>query len=524
MYDRAIFSSSRPTYAKVLVTLCRGPVTGGIPNGSYGSRDHLPRITGAQMTVPFDIALDRSRPTLLAEQICATLRTAIVDGRLEPGMRLPSWLDLASRLGVARGTVKAAYEKLADEELVITAGPAGTRVAQKPAVHVEAPRIEIRRPLEGIVRDFCLPPLPFQVGIPALDAFPGKLWARLRTRALREDALAPGVRADPRGTAELRKQIAGYLAFARGIRCLPDQVILTGGYRNGMALAVNTLRLQGQSVWLEEPGDPIIRRGLDLAGVNVVAVPVDDQGLLVERGIERAPRAALAVVTPGQQAPTGVTLSPARRQALLQWAGEAGARIVEDDYLGDLQLSGRAAPALAAEDGNGRVIYIGSFGKTLSAALGLGFLVAPLALAERFGEVAACLQPAPNTTTQAALARFIADGHYLRHLRQMKGLYAQRRDLLCAALRETIGIDVETTAGLAAILPLPPGTDDVALARKALERGIAPGALSVWWGDQAAAARGLLLGVTNVRRGHVEKECALLKDVLGAQVITPARG
>jgi GntR family transcriptional regulator/MocR family aminotransferase len=222
------------------------------------------------------------------------------------------------------------------------------------------------------------------------------------------------------------------------------------------------------------------------------------------------------VVTPGQQAPTGVTLSPARRRALLQWAGESGAWIVEDDYLGELQLSGRAAPALAAEDCHGRVIHIGSFGKTLSAALGLGFLVAPLALAERFGEVAACLQPAPNTTTQAALTSFIADGHYLRHLRQMKRLYARRRDLLRAALRDTLGIDLEVAAGLAVILSLPPGTDDVALARKALEGGIAPMALSVWWNDPTSAPRGLMLSVTNVRSAHIEKECALLKNVIAA--------
>src|SRR5262249_10340806 len=208
-----------------------------------------------------------------------------------------------------------------------------------------------------------------------------------------------------------------------------------------------------------------------------------------------APDAALAVVTAGQQAPLGVALSSSRRQALLRWARRAGGWVIEDDYLSELQLTGRAAPALAAMDRADRVIYAGTFSKTMSPAIGLGFVVAPAALAARFTEVAVCLAPAPNAVMQLAVAEFLRDGHYLRHLRRMKRLYAARRD----ALRRCLGAmpGVAEMAGLALMVRLPPGTDDVALEAAAAARGLAPAALSSWYASSARAP-GLLLSVTNL--------------------------
>lgn len=458
------------------------------------------------------IDLDRAGPAPLSEQICGGLRAAILDGRIAGGSRLPSIRDLAVQLGVARGTVQAAYERLADEQLVLPAGAAGTRVARARAAAAASAPIEIRRPMGGIEYRFSTPPLPFQMGAPAQDAFPAKLWARIRSRALRDDAMAPTSYPDPRGQPALRARIAGHLAIARGIRCTPDQIIVTGGFRSGLAMAVRALGLDGRPAWMEEPGFPVTRRGLQLAGLHPVPVPVDGQGIDVGRGIALAPDAALAVVTPGQQAPTGVTLSPDRRRALLRWAAEAGSWIVEDDFLSELQLEGRAAPALAAEDPEGRVIHIGSFSKTLSPALGLGFLVAPLALAERFGEIVTCLAPAPSPTAQAAVATFLAEGHYLRHLRHMKRLYAARRDALRACLGAMAGQG--TTSGLALLLRLPPGSDDVAIARLAFDRGLAPMALSPWFADPAARWPGLLLSVTNLRDGQPETAWARLRPLI----------
>lgn len=473
------------------------------------------------MTVPWEpgrvaFAIDRSQPTPITAQITATLRSAILDGRLRPGMRLPSWLDLAAQLGVARGTVKAAYEALADEFLVFSAGAAGTRVAERsPARPVAVRQIEIARPLQDLERGFSLKPLPFQMGVPAQDAFPAKIWARLRTRACRANAMAPLSPPDPRGEPALREQIAANLAITRGIACHPDQIVLTSGYKNGLSLTLLALGVQGRRAWVEDPCYPVTRRALEIAGLTPVPVAVDAKGIRVDHGVRAAPDAALAIVTPGQQAPTGVTLSPERRAALLAWAAREDAWVIEDDYLSELQLGGRAAPAMAAGDSAGRVIHIGTFSKTISPTLGLGFVVAPLALAARFGEVAGYLNPAPNVTTQLALADFLGDGHFLRHLRHMKELYRQRRDDLHARLAPSIAVDA--FAGLAVIAHLPRGTDDVALAQRAPELGIAPAPLSIWHAKPEVAQPGLVLCVTNLRKAVLDKAC----DALAALTDNP---
>lgn len=474
------------------------------------------------MSAPWDagrlaFAIDRTQSTPITAQITATLRAAIVEGRLRPGTRLPSWLDMASQLGVSRGTVKAAYEALADEFLVYSAGAAGTRVAERAAPRPVAVKpVEIARPLQDLERGFSLKPLPFQMGVPAQDAFPAKLWTRLRTRACRTNAMAPVGPTDPRGEPELRAQVAAQLAITRGICCHPDQIILTTGYKNGLNLTLLVLGAHGRTAWVEDPCYPVARMALTIAGLKPVPVPVDSKGIRVDLGVRAAPDAALAIVTPGQQAPTGVTLSPERRRALLAWAAREDAWIIEDDYLSELQLGGRAAPAMAADDPAGRVIHIGTFGKTISPSLGLGFVVAPLALAERFGEVAGYLNPAPNVTTQLALTDFLADGHFLRHLRHMKSLYRERRDDLHARLDPSIAVDA--FAGLAVVAHLPHGHDDVALAKRAPELGIAPCPLSVWHANPAEARPGLLLCVTNLRKQVLDKAC----DTLATLIDDPA--
>jgi GntR family transcriptional regulator/MocR family aminotransferase len=464
------------------------------------------------MSAGFRIRLNRAGVSSLTDQISQTIRAAIVEGRLEPGARLPSWRDLAAQLGVARGTVRAAYERLADELLVAASGPAGTHVTEQPprapaasAVEVAAPLVE--RPLGQLTG-----PLPFQMGVPALDGFPVKLWGRVVARAARADAASPIRYHEPCGVPELRAQIAGYLALARGIRCVPDQIIVTRGYRDGLNLAIRTLRIEGGAAWMEEPGYFVTRWGLTLAGMRPVPIAVDEHGLSVQHGIAIAPDAALAVVTAGQQAPLGVTLSSARRHALLRWAIRSGGWIVEDDYLSELQLRGRAAPALLAMDHAGRVIYTGTFSKTISPSVGVGFVVVPPALAVRFAEVAACLAPAPNAAMQLAVAEFLRDGHYLRHLRRMKRLYAARRDALRSCLGRLAG--GEAMAGLALVLRLPPGTDDVAIVRKALEHGLAPAALSRWYATDALRAPGLLLGVTNLAEPGIQRACDRLKALV----------
>lgn len=456
------------------------------------------------MTAPFQIVVDRAVKTPLATQIHAAIRDAIRDGRLSGGARLPSWRDLAAQLGVARGTVRVAYERLIDEQLIVGQGAAGTRVAAQAAALPQGMGASEAPPFAELFHEFDSAPMPFQMGVPAQDAFPFTLWSRIMTRAARAAAATPVGYPDPRGLPELRHEIAAYLAIARGINCTPAQILITGGFSGALGLALRTLRLEGGTAWMEDPGFVLTRTALQLAGMTVASVPVDAEGA----DIAQAPKASLAVVTPGQQAPLGVTMSLARRLALLDWARTTGAWIIEDDYLSELQLRGRAAPALASLDRDGRVLHAGTFAKTISPTLRLGFLVVPPQLAAQFGTAAACLAPAPSAVVQRAVAQFMTEGHYLRHLRRMKRLYAARRD----ALVRRIGGET-ATSGLSVRMDLPPGVNDVDIAARALALGLSPVPLSPWY-TQTKQCHGLLLGVTNLSERHLAPSCAKLLELV----------
>ncbi len=465
---------------------------------------------------PLDIALSRTAKVPLSAQIHAALRDAIREGRLAGGARLPSWRDLAAQLGVSRGTVRDAYERLIDEQLAVGLGAAGTRVAEG-AIAGPSPDGPVQTPsLLELFSYVERAPLPFQMGVPAQDAFPFTLWSRIVGRAARAASAAPVGYPDPRGHPELRREIAAVLAIARGIRCTPEQIFITAGYSGALGLVNRALRLDGATAWMEEPGFPLTRRALHLAGMTVLPVPVDAAGIDVEAGIARAPAAGLAVVTPGQQAPLGVTMTLPRRLALLDWASRTGAWIVEDDYLSELQLKGRAAPALASLDRHGRVLHAGTFSKTISPALRLGFLMVPPGLAGLFGEAAACLSPAPAAGLQRAVADFMTSGHYFRHLRRMKRLYAVRQQALLAAMRDAVGAEapmaVEASGSLSVRLLLPPGSRDIAIAAAARADGLAPVPLSPWYADGPEAARpqGLLLGITNLQDRRLSDDCRRL--------------
>lgn len=470
-----------------------------------------------------DLSIDRKAPASLADQIFFGLRGAIGDGRLAPQARLPSWQDLAVQLGVARGTVRQAYERLRDEQLVFTAGAAGTYVcagAGAAAARPDGARTTRQEAPQAAAQDAAqafpgraVSVSPFQVGVPAQDAFPFKTWSRVMGRAARAAAAMPLAYPDPRGEYALRAEIAAYLCVARGLDCTPTQVLVCNGYAGALELALRALELGGAQAWVEQPGYMATRQALAAAGLQLASVPVDPEGLAVAAGVALAPHARLAVVTPGQQAPLGVTLSLRRRQALLEWAAAAGAWIIEDDYLGELQPQGRAAPALASQDRTGRVLHLGTFSKTITPSLRVGFLVAPPALAARLAQAASHGSSAPPPVVQLAVAEFLRSGAYLRHLRHMKRLYQERRNALGAAL-ERLGA-VHAPAALGVLLQLPPGVSDVELARRAHSLGLRPSALSGWYAGPAPAQGGLLLGVTNVPEeraaGHCERLLALLR-------------
>jgi GntR family transcriptional regulator/MocR family aminotransferase len=458
------------------------------------------------------LELDRSAKTPLAEQIRGGIAAAIESGVLTPGARLPSWQDLAAQLGVARGTVRAAYERLSAAQLIVASRATGTHVADRPFSAARQEEAPDPGSFMEMYQELIAGPAIFQMGIPAQETFPAKLFARMRARAVRAEMSAPAIYPDPRGELALRREIAAYLALARGFECTPSQVIITGGFSSGLGLTLRVLGLEQKKVWVEDPGFPFARHGLALARLSIEPIPVDAEGIDVGYGRQHAPDAALAIVTPGQQAPLGFTLSLARRSRLLDWAAREGAWVIEDDYLSELQLTGRATPALASLDRAGRVIHIGSFSKTLTPALRLGFVVAPVALAHRFAEVAACLAPAPEPSVQLATAEFMHDGHYLRHLRRTKRIYAARGDALLKALRARS--KNVTIAGLAALLRLPDGAPDLSIAREAASIGLAPTPLSLWSASATSAQSGLLLGIATSPQQKIEAACEQLFAII----------
>jgi len=463
-----------------------------------------------RMTKALNLRLDRSAKRSLAEQIQLAISNAINDGVLSPGARLPSWQDLATQLGVARGTVRMAYEKLAAAQLIEASRAAGTRVAQRPRTQVDVEEPADAGPFITAYEEMIQGPAHFQMGVPGIDTFPATLLSRLRARAVRAEASAPPLYPDPRGELELRREIAGYLAVARGLACSPSEVIITGGFGAGLGLTLHVLGLGGRKAWMEDPGFPWSRKALELARLSLVPIPVDADGIDVERGLRFHADAKLVLVTPGQQAPLGGALSLDRRLRMLEWASANHAWIIEDDYLSELQLSGRAAPALASLDRAGRVIHIGSFSKTISPSLRLGFVVAPAELASRFAETAACLAPSPGPSVQRAIAEFMREGHYMRHLRRTKRAYAAKRQAVLEHLRTLVTPDQIATPGLTVLLKLPHFASDLRVVREVSVFGMSPTPLSPWYASSEDAKPALLLGVATAPTKGLDRACERL--------------
>ncbi|ANY16084.1 PLP-dependent aminotransferase family protein [Bordetella pseudohinzii] len=434
-------------------------------------------------------------------QLYRRFREAIAAGKLRPGDRVPSVRSLASELNLARGTVELAYQLLASEGYFLARGPAGTVVSPQlaslePARAPAAPPAGAAQRPAGTARH----PWPFQLGLPALDVFPRKTWARLAAQAARDMSVAALNYPDPDGHEALRRAIAAYLGISRGIACGHEQVFVTQGYRGALELACQAVLRRGDLGWHEDPGYRFARAYLERAGMRLAAVPVDEQGLSVAQGRRIAEAARFAVVTPTHQSPLGVALSLPRRLALLEWAGERQAWIIEDDYDSEFRYHGRPLPALKSLDRDGRVLYTGTFSKVLFPGLRLAYLVVPLAEVERF-RAAALHLPGPALAPQEATTRFMEQGHFARHLRRMRALYATRRAYLAQALEQSLGrhLEVQNQAGGIHILARlkPAGLADAALAARAQARGLAVQPLSQWYMGPPTAS-GLLLGFTNI--------------------------
>ena len=457
------------------------------------------------------ITLDPGEPGPLYLQIATRLRVAITTGALGAGARLPSTRTLSAQLGVARGTVDAAYDLLAGEGAIEPRGAAGTVISAQ----VEGPTRTPVRHAPGVAR---LPqalsgtPLPFQRGLPALDAFPRKLWATLTARAARALSETDLGYPDPCGLPALREEIVAYLGLARGIVCGPHQVVVTNGYQGALTLVRQVLLRPGDAVWVEDPGHPQAIQALRAGGANLVPVPVDAEGMRVAAGLSTAPRARLAVVTPTHQSPLGVSLSLLRRLALLAWAEEARAWVLEDDYDAEFRYTGPIPPSLKSLDRGDRVLFAGSFSKTLFPGLRLGYLVVPEVLLEAAARAARLITRGPPPLEQAVTAAFLAAGHFARHVKRMRGLYLRRRAALAEALAPRFPVEL-AAGGMHLLIRLPLGIDDGKAARRAMAVGLAPTALSSL-SIAHGAERGLLLGFTNVREEAARVLVARLAAVI----------
>jgi len=468
------------------------------------------------------IAIDQRTEVPFFRQIYERVRNAITGNLLLPGQRLPSVRDLASQLAVARGTVDVAYNLLANEGYIVCRGAAGTVVApilenlsplQRQALKV------IHKTKSSQRRSTIAPayvPGPFQVGLPALDAFPRQLWSRMAVRRARNLDAAAMLQPDPFGYGPLREAIASYLALARGVVCSVEQVVITSGFQGALGLLTRVVLKPGDKVWMEDPGYLMCKFALETMGARIVPVPVDDDGMNVSVGIKRSPRARLAIVTPSHHALLGVTLSLSRRLSLLEWANEVGSLIVEDDYDGEFHYDSKPLPALKSLDKTERVIYSGTFSKVLFPGLRLGYLVLPPSWIDPFARTLRNLYGDGATFNQAVVADFIADGHFGRHIRRMRQLYAERRAAVVEAFDETFGdsLSIKLTAGgMHLLAKLDSQERDIVVAKKANAQGLGVTPLSPWC-IGLDCQQGLLLGFANIPEVRAKQEVQRLKKAI----------
>ncbi|MEO8128370.1 MAG: PLP-dependent aminotransferase family protein [Bryobacteraceae bacterium] len=432
-------------------------------------------------------------------QLYDEMRKAILQGTLPAGVRLPSTRALAKQFAISRNTVTTAFDQLLAEGYLEGRAGSGTFVASRLPEELLTVRTKRRENPASVRRElrlsksakrmmetpltasvFCsvgesAAPRAFKPHLSAVEEFPVEAWLKISARCWRKpqsDLLGYGSAA---GYRPLREQIAEYVKTSRAVHCEPEQVIVVSGSQQGLDLAARILVDPGESVWLEEPGYLGARAAFRSVGANLIPVPVDGEGLMVEVGIERERRARVAYVTPSHQYPIGATMSLCRRLALLEWAHLSNAWILEDDYDSEYRYAGRPLASLQGLDTQGRVIYLGTFSKVLLPSLRLGYLVVPPDLIDAFTRARGHADGHSPLVEQAALAEFIAEGHFARHIRRMRNLYEERQGYLVSALRlELSGIleAAPTEAGMNLIGWLPEGVDDRVMALKAAEAGI----------------------------------------------------
>ncbi len=416
-----------------------------------------------------------------------SLRGLIESGQMRPGDKLPTTRDIAKRFGVSRGAAVAAYEMLVADGFAEARVGAGTYVAEA------VPLVQAAPEAQAVVEAEVAAPLPGTLGCSTADETTLRIFRMLMNRHLTQPSARHFHYNDPAGSFALRVEVAAYLKAARGVVCEPDQVIMTAGTQQGLDLAVRTLLKAGDPVWIEDPCYAAARELFEGAGLLVTPVPVDGEGIDVSAGIAARPEAKAVYVTPSHQYPLGVTLSMARRLALIDWARAANAYIIEDDYDSEFRFAGPPLSALQGIDGEGRVIYLGTFSKTLLPGFRFGYLVVPRHLRERVLTIRRLTDRFPSTLAEDALTEFLRDGYFSAHIKRARKRVKAARDALVEALREGAFHVSAPEQGLHLVAELAPGADDVFLARQAKEAGFGTKALSPLY-QGPSGRRGLVIG------------------------------
>jgi GntR family transcriptional regulator / MocR family aminotransferase len=466
-----------------------------------------------------DLRLDAQSQTPLYQQLYAVIRDLILRGVLPAGVRLPTNRALASQLGLARVTVASAYAQLRDEGYLVSRQGAGTFVAEElvtkglPATAPFQPRFSFwgQRLLtldstdEEALLAMPRPEIDFGFGRSFYHIFPYDVWRRLLARYLSADDAMLSRYGSVAGFYPLRAAVAGYLERLRGVQTTAEQVVIVSGIQQALDILSRLLLNRGAGVLVETPGYSGAVDIFRLYGAHIQPLPVDDHGLPVER-IPPATIARLAFVTPSNQFPRGGAMPLARRLALLKWAQEQGAIILEDDYDGELRYSGHPLAALQGLDRDGRVVYLGAFSKVLFPALRLSYVVLPEPLLDPFLHTKRLIDRGAPTLTQAAVADFITEGHFERHLRRLRQEYGERRAALTAALDAHLAGRVRYSAeaaGLHVMLYLQNGLDETAVVERAARLGVGvyPGAP---YHLQHPAPPSILLGFSGLTVSEIE--------------------
>jgi GntR family transcriptional regulator / MocR family aminotransferase len=477
------------------------------------------------------LAVNRKLAQPLCRQIYDAYRRAILEGSLRAGQRLPSTRVLASELGISRVPVLSAYAQLIAEGFFESRVGAGTVVSRSLPQRVSvvlpaAAPLEQGHPRRKASKRALLPTShhsnygdgglgPFRFGQVAFEHFPLQLWNRLLTRQARRTQAKSLKYGDHMGLSTLREVIAAHIRTARAVRCEAHQIMIVSGSQLGLEIATRALLDPGSRVWVEDPGYTLARAVLAGHGCKIVPVPVDADGLDVAAGMRISRNAQAALVTPSHQFPLGVTMSASRRLRLLDWAQSTGSWIIEDDYDSEFCYDALPIASLQGCDRDDRVVYIGTFSKVLFPSLRLGYVVVPPDLIDRFHSVRFTMDVSPPTLQQAVLADFIREGHFSRHIRRMRAVYAERRNLLIETIRRELGAAAEIVGAQAGmhLSAIVTGVDDREVAARAARQKLWLAPLSSFYAD-APAHRGFILGFGSTPTREIPPAIRLLRACL----------